>query len=93
MISIRLHLRPCVAVLFAAVLAAAIDRDKAVQEYELKAAVVFNLAKFVEWPPDTLKGPADPIAICVIGESPIAGRFAAVCRGEYSISTNSRSGA
>jgi uncharacterized protein DUF4154 len=42
------------------------------EEYELKAAVVFNLAKFVEWPPETFSTPADPVAICVLGESPIS---------------------
>jgi hypothetical protein len=59
--------------LLAAVVAPATARDHGVEEYQLKAAVIFNLAKFVEWPPETLKGPADPITICLIGESPIAG--------------------
>jgi len=39
-------------------------------EYRLKAAFVASFAEFVEWPPDALKSPADPILICVLGENP-----------------------
>ena len=39
-------------------------------EYQVKAAFLFNFAKFVEWPADTFKGPEDPIAICVLGQNP-----------------------
>jgi hypothetical protein len=39
-------------------------------EYPVKAAFLFNFAKFVEWPPDSFKGPEDPIAICVLGQDP-----------------------
>lgn len=42
-----------------------------VEEYQLKAAVLYNLAKFVDWPPSVFKSPTDPIAICVLGDSPI----------------------
>jgi len=39
-------------------------------EYQVKAAFLFNFAKFVEWPPSAFKGPDDPIAICVLGQDP-----------------------
>jgi hypothetical protein len=39
-------------------------------EYPVKAAFLFNFAKFVEWPADAFKGPDDPIAICVLGQNP-----------------------
>ncbi len=42
-------------------------QSKTVDEYRVKAAFVFNFAKFVEWPAAALKGPADPITICVLG--------------------------
>jgi hypothetical protein len=35
----------------------------------VKAAFLFNFAKFVEWPPQTFKTPADPITICVLGQN------------------------
>lgn len=42
-------------------------------EYPVKAAFLFNFAKFVEWPADVLKGPEDPISICVLGQNPFGG--------------------
>jgi hypothetical protein len=42
-----------------------------VSEYQMKAAYVYNLAKFVEWPQEAFKNASDPITACVLGESPI----------------------
>ncbi len=42
-------------------------QTKTVDEYRVKAAFLFNFAKFVEWPTGTFKGPADPITICALG--------------------------
>jgi hypothetical protein len=39
-------------------------------EYPVKAAFLFNFAKFVEWPVAAFKGPEDPLAICVLGQNP-----------------------
>jgi hypothetical protein len=39
-------------------------------EYAVKAAFVYNFAKFVEWPEGTFAGATDPIALCVLGENP-----------------------
>ena len=39
-------------------------------EYPVKAAFLFNFAKFVEWPAAAFKGPEDPVAICVLGQNP-----------------------
>jgi hypothetical protein len=39
-------------------------------EYEVKAAFLFNFAKYVEWPEGTFAGPADRIVLCVLGENP-----------------------
>jgi hypothetical protein len=39
-------------------------------EYTVKAAFLFNFAKFVEWPPETFSDPASPFAIGIIGENP-----------------------
>jgi len=39
-------------------------------EYPVKAAFLLNFAKFVEWPAFAFKSPADPIAICVLGQNP-----------------------
>jgi hypothetical protein len=40
-------------------------------EFQLKAAFLFNMAKFVEWPPEDFASPADPLVICILGKSEI----------------------
>lgn len=39
-------------------------------EYQVKAAFLFNFAKFVEWPPGRFGGPNAPLVIGVLGEDP-----------------------
>ena len=39
-------------------------------EYQVKAAFLFNFAKFVEWPPGTFPGEASPVVIGLVGEDP-----------------------
>jgi hypothetical protein len=39
-------------------------------EYAVKAAFLYNFAKFVEWPEGTFASRDDPIALCVLGENP-----------------------
>jgi hypothetical protein len=40
------------------------------EEYRVKAAFLFNFAKFVEWPPQAFANSSDPIRICVLGQNP-----------------------
>jgi hypothetical protein len=39
-------------------------------EYQIKAAFIFNFAKFVEWPTNALPEASSPIVIGVLGENP-----------------------
>jgi hypothetical protein len=39
-------------------------------EYQLKAAFIFNFAKFVEWPPEAFAEPTSPFVIGILGEDP-----------------------
>ena len=41
------------------------EEPRRVLEYELKAAFLYNIAKFVEWPQNTFASSKDPIRICV----------------------------
>jgi hypothetical protein len=41
-----------------------------VDEYQMKAAFLYNFAKFVEWPSQRLNTPNEPVVICVLGEDP-----------------------
>jgi hypothetical protein len=59
------------AVLAAVALAGSFARAQDVTEPSLKAAFVYNFAKFTEWPQDVLAGPATFNA-CVLGDGPIS---------------------
>ena len=39
-------------------------------EYQVKAAFLFNFAKFVEWPPSSFSDASAPLRICVFGLNP-----------------------
>ena len=41
-------------------------------EHKLKAALVFNFPKFIEWPPDAYGSPGAPIRMCILGTDPLA---------------------
>jgi hypothetical protein len=45
-------------------------QSREASEYEIKAAFLYNFAKFVEWPPEASPGANDPLAICIVGEDP-----------------------
>ncbi len=45
-------------------------QDAAVEEYEVKAAFVYNFAKFATWPPAAFTGPDAPLVLCVAGGNP-----------------------
>jgi len=49
-------------------------------ESEVKAAFLYNFAKFVEWPPEAL--PAAPVTFCVYREDPVGASLEALTRGE-----------
>jgi hypothetical protein len=57
--------------LFVFVLAAAppLSAARQANEYEVKAAFLYNFTLFVEWPREAFADKADPIALCVFGES------------------------
>jgi hypothetical protein len=46
-------------------------QGQTVDEYQVKAAYVYNFAKFVDWPPEAFDTPAQPIVFCVLGETPL----------------------
>ena len=83
--SIRRACGPVCACAFLA-LAAPLGRIEAeapiADEYPVKAAFLFNFAKFVEWPPDAFKSPEDPIGICVLGQNPFGSALEDVVRNK-----------
>lgn len=71
---------------FALALAAFAGGARAAQdnpsEYQLKAAFVFNFAKFVDWPANTFSGPQSPFAICILGADPFGPAMDDALRGK-----------
>jgi len=52
------------------------------QEYDLKAAFLFNFAQFVEWPTDAFDEASTPITIGVLGDDPFGASLDALVSGE-----------
>ncbi len=57
-------------------------RGQEIDEYQVKAAFLYNFAKFVDWPSQTFKTPQDPIVVCVLGPNPFGSSLEAVIRGK-----------
>lgn len=52
-------------------------------EYDLKAAILFNLVKFVQWPPTSYPDARAPTVVCTLGKEPFGpalDRFASANR-------------
>jgi hypothetical protein len=47
---------------------AAGNDDSAASEYEVKAAYVYNFAKFIDWPKNVFPAKSDPIIIGIVGD-------------------------
>src|SRR2546422_11247568 len=50
-------------------------------EYKLKAALLFNFAKFVDWPPTAYADVSSPVVIGVLGDDPFDGALDEIVRG------------
>ena len=51
---------------------AAFAQSNSADEYAIRAAMVFNLARFIDWPPSKLDPEHPEFAICILGSDPIA---------------------
>jgi len=51
------------------------------QEYQVKAAMVFNIAKYVEWPTESLAAGSSPLIVCSIGRGPFAAALGKTAMG------------
>jgi hypothetical protein len=58
------------------------DPVRPLDEYEVKAAFLYNFAKFVEWPADVFEDPGKPLVICVLGKDPFGPALADVVAGK-----------
>ena len=53
-----------------------------VDEYKVKAAFIYNFAKFLVWPAKVFNGPADPVSICILGDDPFHGALEQATSGK-----------
>ena len=54
----------------------------AFDEYQVKAAFLYNFAKFVEWPAGTFVNSTDPIGICIVGQNPFGSALEDMVQGK-----------
>ena len=57
-------------------------QDQSPTEYQIKAAFLYNFAKFVQWPAQAFSGPTSPIVIGVLGENVFGGDLEKTIRGK-----------
>ena len=51
-------------------------------EYDVKAAFIYNFARFTEWPSTAFENPTDPIRICIVGDDPFGNTLDEIVRGK-----------
>jgi YfiR/HmsC-like len=49
--------------------------EREVAEYDVKAAFLYNFAKFTDWPAGSFAGDLAPLTICVLGDNPFGNAF------------------
>ena len=52
-------------------------------EYDVKAAFVYNFAKFVQWPADAFPRTDAPLTICIVGTDPFGPSLDETLKGEH----------
>jgi hypothetical protein len=60
----------------------AVSDEQPPLEYQVKAAFLYNFAKFVDWPPQKVGPPDSPLIIGVLGKDPFGGALEAVVAGK-----------
>jgi len=53
-----------------------------VPEYQVKAAFVFQISRFIEWPADAFANSDAPLVICVFGANPFGSALQELTAGE-----------
>lgn len=74
--------RAATVVFFFALAATAAAQSERAPEYEVKAAFLYNFAKFVAWPSQAFPGPSAPLRICVFGEDPLDDALSRIVQGK-----------
>jgi len=65
---------------FVAGLAPGLAQNPVSKEYQIKAAYLYNFAKFVEWPDPAFTNNDSPLVIGVFGQNPFGGELTAIAK-------------
>lgn len=60
----------------------AMPQTSSAGEYELKAAMLYRLTYFVEWPPAVVSDSQAPTVLCVLGQDPVGTALPSVISGQ-----------
>jgi len=71
-----------IVVALAAALVGAAHAGNSTDEYAVKAAMIWNFTKFIQWPASSLGDRSGPFVIGVYGDDPFDGKLEAAVRGK-----------
>jgi len=57
-------------------------QSQEIEEYQLKAAFLFNFTKFITWPPSDPSGTAPKLTVCIVSAKQVAEAMAAATKGK-----------
>jgi uncharacterized protein DUF4154 len=63
-------------------LTSALIAAEPLDEYRVKAALIYNIAKFVDWPDEAFGDPTAPLTVCVLGRDPFGDGLDAAVKGQ-----------
>jgi hypothetical protein len=55
---------------------------QSINEYQVKAAYLYNFAKFIEWPPEAFANDQSPLFLCIVGEDPFGQPLDGIAQGK-----------
>src|SRR5690348_14171777 len=75
---LRVVLAFCLVLVHAFTPGGAAGQQDSAGEYELKAAMLYNLTRFVEWPASAYADAQAPTVLCILGQDPFGGSLASI---------------
>lgn len=79
---IRSMLAPLGLGLFLLLFGLQISSAQLITEYQVKAAYLYNFAKFADWPPTAFTSASDPIRLCVLNDQPFQLQLTQIVKGK-----------
>jgi hypothetical protein len=62
---------------------ATFSQTATMQEYQVKAALIYNFSQFIEWPANSFSEANSPLTICVMGDDPFGDSLLALQKRKY----------